>query len=270
VRWDYYLSHIEINLSKKKSFIVFMSGLIMSITPGKIGELLKSYMVKELNGTPISYSAPVVLVERFTDFIAIVILSTYGVFFLKYGISALIINTMLIFCLLFVISYRSVSLEIFKLFHKLPIVSKITYKLEIAYESTHRLMTPKPLILATFVSIAAWFCECYAFYLVFKGFNLSTSLFYSIFVYAFSTLVGALSMLPGGLGATEASMTGLMILIQGIPKDIAVTATFIIRVCTLWFAVLVGTLALVLSGNIFIRNGNSGTLKPEKNSSDHA
>ena len=46
-------------------------------------------------------------------------------------------------------------------------------------------------------------------------------------------------MLPGGLGTTEASMTGLLVF-HDIPLSAAATATILIRACTLWFAVLVG------------------------------
>ena len=46
-------------------------------------------------------------------------------------------------------------------------------------------------------------------------------------------------MLPGGLGATEASLTGLLIFLN-ISKDISAASTIIIRICTLWFAVLLG------------------------------
>jgi uncharacterized protein (TIRG00374 family) len=74
---------------------------------------------------------------------------------------------------------------------------------------------------------------------VFKGLGVEISLVKAVFIYAFSTLAGALSMLPGGIGATEGSMTSLLLLIQ-IPKALATTATIIIRVCTVWFAVLLG------------------------------
>ena len=50
-------------------------------------------------------------------------------------------------------------------------------------------------------------------------------------------------MLPGGLGATEASLTGLLLLLK-IPKDISVASTIIIRVATLWFAVILGVFAV--------------------------
>jgi uncharacterized protein (TIRG00374 family) len=60
------------------------------------------------------------------------------------------------------------------------------------------------------------------------------------------TIAGALSFLPGGLGVTEAGMTGLLTRLgHGIDGAVAVGATFVTRVCTLWFAVLVGFVALL-------------------------
>ncbi len=50
-------------------------------------------------------------------------------------------------------------------------------------------------------------------------------------------------MLPGGLGVTEASLTGLLVILN-IPKDVSAASTIIIRVATLWFAVVVGIIAV--------------------------
>jgi uncharacterized protein (TIRG00374 family) len=50
-------------------------------------------------------------------------------------------------------------------------------------------------------------------------------------------------MLPGGLGITEGSLTYLLVQ-KDVPMDISVATTFIIRVVTLWFAVLVGIISL--------------------------
>jgi uncharacterized protein (TIRG00374 family) len=269
VKWDYYLLHIDIKLSKNASFTVFMSGLAMSVTPGKVGEFLKAYLVKELNGTPISHSAPIVVAERFTDFIAIVILSTYGVFLFQYGAHALLVSTMLVLVFLCVVSCHTLFFKIIHCLHNVPFVNKISLRIEAAYQSAQRLMAPKPLMLATLISVGAWFCECYAFYFVFKGLNVSSFLSQAIFVYAFSTLIGAVSMLPGGLGATEGSMTGLLILLE-IPKHTAVAATIIIRICTLWFAVFVGILALILGKKSFIKRSiASGKKSIIKNDRTH-
>jgi uncharacterized membrane protein YbhN (UPF0104 family) len=66
------------------------------------------------------------------------------------------------------------------------------------------------------------------------------------FVLATSTLVGSASLLPGGLGAAEASSAALLRLVLLISGPKAVVATLLIRFCTLWFGVGVGVIALLL------------------------
>jgi uncharacterized protein (TIRG00374 family) len=95
--------------------------------------------------------------------------------------------------------------------------------------------------------------ECVGFYIVLKVFsassNVEVSLLVATFIYGFSTLIGAIAMLPGGLGVTEASLTGLLIVLK-IPKDISVAASLIIRVATLWFAVFIGIVTVFIYQNI--------------------
>ena len=71
----------------------------------------------------------------------------------------------------------------------------------------------------------------------------------AIGIFAFSTLAGALSFMPGGLGGTEVTMIMLLRLFA-IPLPIAVSATLIIQVVTLWFAVLLGIIALSIRAKI--------------------
>ena len=66
-------------------------------------------------------------------------------------------------------------------------------------------------------------------------------------------------MLPAGLGVTEGSLTFLLVE-GGVAKNIAVAATFIIRVVTLWFALFVGIVSITLYqkrfGQITMDNNN--------------
>jgi len=48
-----------------------------------------------------------------------------------------------------------------------------------------------------------------------------------------------LTMLPGGIGTTEAGMIGLLAFL-GIPYASGLPSVILIRLCTLWAAVLVG------------------------------
>jgi uncharacterized protein (TIRG00374 family) len=58
-----------------------------------------------------------------------------------------------------------------------------------------------------------------------------------------AVLLGALSFLPGGLGSTEAVMSGLLHA-HRFPVSQALLVTLTCRLVTLWLAVLIGWLAI--------------------------
>jgi uncharacterized protein (TIRG00374 family) len=246
VRWNYYLRALDIGLSAKLSAIVFFAGLSMSITPGKFGELLKAQYIKNIDGTARSRTGTVVIAERLTDLLGILFLASFGVFQLHYGQVVFFVCVAIILCALVIIASRSLSLGLLKLASRIPLVGKVAHKLEEAYVSVARLLSPAPLIAATVLATIAWGCECIGFYLVLASLpGLQITLPDAVFIYAFATVVGAVTMLPGGLITTEGTMTGLLLLL-GIPAAGAVTATLITRLCTLWYAVALGlTVTLV-------------------------
>ena len=61
-------------------------------------------------------------------------------------------------------------------------------------------------------------------------------------------------MIPGVLGIAEGSFAGPLML-SGIAKGVAASATMIIRFCTLWFAVIVGLITMLLTGHRMTGNG---------------
>jgi uncharacterized protein (TIRG00374 family) len=227
-----------------------MSGLIMSVTPGKVGELLKSYLIKEISGEPISKTAPIVLVERITDFISVILLAIIGAFVFNYGIEIIIVCGIVFILLVVIISNKTISLKIIDSLEKIIFIKKYIEKVHIAYESSYQMLQPKPLFNMLLVSLFSWFFECFGFYLILINFGLDISIFWATFVYAFATIIGSISMLPGGLGVTDGSLTYLIIQ-NGTAKEIAVAATFIIRAVTLWFALIVGVVSVLLYKNRF-------------------
>jgi uncharacterized protein (TIRG00374 family) len=98
------------------------------------------------------------------------------------------------------------------------------------------------------LSVISWYFECLAFWLVVQGFQgAAIEHQAAVFIYATMTIAGALSFLPGGLGVTEAGMLGMLTQLgTGTGKGVAAAATFVTRLCTLWFAVVVGLVALVI------------------------
>jgi uncharacterized protein (TIRG00374 family) len=243
LKWDYYLSITKINISKLDSFSIFMSGLIMSVTPGKVGELLKSYLVKQIKNIPISKTAPIVFIERITDFTSLIIIALIGAYSFSYGREIVVAVTAGLIILLIILSNKKIAFPILKLLEKNKFLNKHLEKIHNAYESSSIMLKPLPLFYMTIVSLIAWSFECLSYYLILIIFKINVNLLWASFSYAFATIIGALSMLPGGLGVTEGSLTFLAIN-KGFPKEIAVASTFIVRIVTLWFAVFVGIISV--------------------------
>lgn len=243
LKWDYYLSVVKVKMKKIDSLSTFMSGLIMSVTPAKLGEVLKSVLVKEITGEPISKTAPIILAERITDFLSLLLIAIVGAYVFDYGGNITIIVAAFFIILIIIISNKKIAIPIINLSEKIPIIKKYIHNIHSAYESSYQLLKLKPLILMTFLSLISWGFECLGYYFILVNFDVNFGLLWASFSYSFSTIVGAISMLPGGLGLTEGSLTYLLIE-KGITADISVTTTFIVRAVTLWFAVLVGIVSL--------------------------
>jgi len=82
-------------------------------------------------------------------------------------------------------------------------------------------------------------------------------------VYAVTTVAGALTFLPGGLGATEVGMLALLVGRFSIEPGTAAAATFVTRVATLWFAVALGLPALLLYARRKHVNIDADVARPE-------
>ena len=246
LKWTLYLRVLGIRVPAGLNLTIFLGGLSMTVTPGKIGELLKAYLLRESRGVPMARTAPVVIAERVTDLIALVLLMATGFFTFRRYESVLYIVGGLLLGFLIVVSSRRLSLAILRQICRLPGLTRVAHKLEEFYESTHTLFRPGPLAAATALSVAAWFCECLGFFIVLGGFPGSGAvpLLLAVFIYSATTRDGVVT--PCGLGVTDGGMTALLSYTAGRSAAAAGAATLVIRLCTLWFAVLVGVLALLI------------------------
>lgn len=253
LKWEYYLRRLRLGagVSYLDSGLIFTSGLVMSVTPGKLGEVFKSVLLKRVNGTAVSRSAPVVLAERLTDGLAMLLLMALGLTLYPPARFVFVVLVAASLGGILVLQYRRLSLALIDGTARLPLGSKIAPRLHTVYESTRQLLDWRVLLIATLISTVSWACECLAFYYVLVGLGVVGTpllLLQATFIFAASTLFGLVSFLPGGLGVSEVSSVGLLVAIVGLPASTATTATIIIRFCTLWFGVLLGVLALAWFG----------------------
>ncbi len=251
-RWHYYLYVIGIkNVPVPASLLIFLSGFSLTMVPGKLGELLKSVLLKSRYDTPISYSASIVAAERLTDTLAMVLLVAAGLGVYPVGLPALTAIVVGILVLILLMQSRGLAETLLRLTERLPVIGKFAHLARNLYESAYLMLRWKPLLIAIGLGVVAWFGECLAFFLVLVAFGLpatATLLLQGMFIYGGASLFGAVTLLPGGVGATEGSMTSLVQLLIEANATIASAATLIVRVCTLWFAIIIGGIALLLFG----------------------
>ncbi len=246
LKWEFYLARLDIRgVGKLDSLLVFLSGFVLTVTPGKVGEVFKSVVLFETYGVPVARTAPIVVAERATDVIGVVILIVLGSLGFSGGLLWAGLGMAAVLVLLVVVSSRGLSTAIIGGIERLPgPFRKIGPKLHEAYDSLAVLVKPANLIVPTVLSIAAWSLECTALWVILKGFEQQTGLGLATFFYATSTLAGALVPVPGGLGVTETSLQGQLQELGHVGATTATAAMILVRFATLWFAVLVGFVSL--------------------------
>lgn len=247
VRWQMYLRMQQVKVPIASSATVFGAGLSLSITPAKLGELVKSYLLREMHDVPAPRTAPIVVAERVTDLIALLCLAVIGV--AAYGVDPtfVIAAGVLIAVGLVLLAWQRPTRWIIDVITTPAKLARLRDPLHETLGHLASLCSPGPLVLATLIAIPAWGCECVGFALIcdaFPGAHVDLGL--AIVIYAGTTIAGALSFLPGGLGVTEGTMT-LALVRWKLDRATAVAATLLTRVATLWFAVVLGIGFLTLA-----------------------
>jgi uncharacterized protein (TIRG00374 family) len=246
LKWEFYLGRLRIaGIGRLDSLLTFLSGFVLTVTPGKVGEVFKSLVLFETHGITIARSAPIVVAERVTDVIGVVLLILLGSLGFPGGLLWAALGTAAVVVLLIVVSNRGLSLAIVELIENVPgPFRRLGPKLREAYDSLATLLKLSNLLVPTILSVFAWSLECFALWVILRGFDEKMGIGLSVFSYATSTLAGALVPVPGGLGVTETSLQGLMQQVGHVAPTTATAAMILVRFATLWFAVLVGVVAL--------------------------
>ncbi len=256
IKWHFYLGQIGAhNLSLRKSAQLFVAGFPLAVTPGKVGEALKGVWLNRETRIPVARGVTVVLAERISDGLAVLLLSTLGVIaYPRYWPAFAIVLTLLITGII-LSQIRPAALWALDIAERLPLLKRVSRHLREFYEGAYTLFQPRSTLIAVGLGIIAWLGEGIAMYLVLLGLGVPAgwqTFSMAVFTLSFSTVIGAVSTLPGGLGAVEVSMTGMLILLLALPASTATAATLIIRFATLWFGVALGLSVWFISKDLLL------------------
>lgn len=253
VRWEIYLRRLRVPpLALGTSALVFVAGFSMALTPGKVGELIKCFYLNRLTGAAVGRTGAIVAAERLTDGLAMLVLASVGLTQFAYGRPLLAAAALGALAVVLLLRRPRLLASLIGRAEHLPLVGPRVHHGIAFVHASDELLGPGMLAKGVGLGVLSWAGECLAFFLVLIGLGLDPSwqlLLVAVFVLAVASIVGGVSMLPGGLGVADASIAGALLLL--LPGDVmtrgtAAAATLLIRFATLWFGVIIGALAAAL------------------------
>jgi len=223
-----------------QNMIIYMSGLSLVTTPGSAGTFIKSVYLKKIFNTPTEKSIAVIFLERYHDLLAgtSIILVTLLIHFGLVSMSLVIISALILGVMYLLIKSQRVFLSLYSRLRKIRFISENLP--EIGPSKSFSILTkPKNMIRGWLFSILGWGIDSLSVYIVFLALNIDLGYLLTSQIYLTSLGYGILSLLPGGIGVSE-SVADLLLVRQGLDLSVAASLVILMRLCTVWFATIMG------------------------------
>ena len=254
IKWHFLLKNSEVDVPLTKSIAIFFSGVAFEITPGQIGALIKSQILKTNYNIPRTKTVPIVIVEKVYDLIGAILASVIGIIILGMEIYLIAIAISVLAFIFFFMYHKPASELFFNRITKLKFFSKYIENISGFYETVQKSTNVRAATICILLALAYWFMVSAAAYYTLISFDVNILDYLKVLaIYSTSTLLGAISFIPAGIGITEGSIAGLFTL-NGIDVSTALILAVMIRIFTLWYSVSVGFIALKFTGGFSFKN----------------
>jgi uncharacterized protein (TIRG00374 family) len=243
-RWQLFLARLGHALPGWQHVTYYLSGFAFTVSPAKAGEAVRSIYLRE-HGVSYAESIAALFVERLQDLLAMVLLASLLIADLpRYR---LLLAGVLALVLAVILSVNSPLaqglLERLALGVRAKRLARALGGVVNLLRSSRQLLRPRLLLLGTAVGVLSWGAEGLGFLLICRGLDMHIGLLPALGIYALAVLAGSATFfLPAGLGGTELVMTTLLVS-HGASLHSAIVATWLCRLATLWFAVVIGIVA---------------------------
>ena len=253
IKWHFLLKNSRINVPLTKSIAIFFSGSAFEVTPGQIGILIKSQLLKTSSNISRTKTVPIVIVEKIYDLIGAILASVIGIIILGMEFYLIIIAISVLATIFFFMYHRRSSELVFNRITKLKFFSKYIDNMSEFYEVVKKSTNVKAATICILLALTYWFIISAAAYYTLIAFDVNLLDYLKVLaIYTTSTLLGAISFIPGGIGITEGSIAGLFTL-NGVDISTALILGVMIRALTLWYSVGVGFISLKFTGGLSLK-----------------
>jgi len=209
-RWHIFLKEIDDKVPFKANIVYYLAGFAFVLSPGRIGEVVRSPYLKRDYGIPISNTAPIVFVERFYDLLGMILVLSVGLIFIEFEKTVLVIPLTLVFLIILVFKNKKLLFGLLGKLDKIKFLKNIKINFEESYNSVLKIIKIKFLVLGVATSTMTYLLQAISVYFLVLGLNSFISLEEIFVVFGVSQFIAALSFVPGGVGVFEGGMVGLL------------------------------------------------------------
>ncbi len=256
LRWHFFVRAAGARPRLRTSLRTQLIGFSLTMTPGKVGELYKCYLMEQRTGLAAARTAPIVLFEKMMDAAAFSGLAVVTAAVLP-GVAESITTaarTLIIVAIggvILAVFLRATSPEaitrlLLRALGTSALGRRAASALGEAVAGGADVLKARVLAGNLAASVVARACDGIALACAAWSLGIDIPLLAGVFALNSSGALGGLSMLPGGIGVVEASMSVLLASFGASPAA-ALAGTLAARFFTLWLWVAIGLFLLVRS-----------------------
>lgn len=228
-RWHFFLKEIDNKVPFGINIIYYLAGFALILSPGRLGEVIRSPYLKRVYDIPIYKSASIVFVERFYDLLGIIVLLTVGLIFVEFDRTIVLAPIILVIIIAVIFKNKSIFSKILEKLSKIKPLRNIKSNYEESYYSALKIMKAKFFILGISTSIVTYFLQTLAVYFIILSLNGYITIEKVLVIYPITMFASVVTLIPGGIGVFEGGMVGLLS-IYGLHYEIAITTSLLIRI----------------------------------------
>lgn len=244
LRWQILCRAMAVRLPLGRNTLYYVAGFAFTITPGKLGEVIRLWLLRRDCGAAYERTLGLLVMDRVSDAVPLLALCLVGASrFAGQGWSVAAMAAVVLGGLAVVLRPLWLAGLIKLAYGRLRRAPRLFARALRLLRALQALAAPAVLAQSLTLGLLGWSAEVAGAWLVLHGLGAEVGLAATAFVFAFAMLVGALPLFPGGVGGAEGTMVALLLLL-GVDTATALTATALIRLATLGFAVALGFLAL--------------------------
>jgi uncharacterized protein (TIRG00374 family) len=236
-RWHHFIVALGHKVPILRNLEIYLAAFALTLTPGKAGETIRSVYLHPY-GVSYPHSIGAFVSERLLDLVAVGALASLAVAIFPEQRPWMFVAIASIVIVILLLRSRLTTL-----IGRRPARSSVVGHAENLAATVRFLLSGRRLAVAVPLSLMAWMAQGVSLYLIAHALGYELAASTVVAIYCLSILAGAASFIPGGLGATEATIV-LLLSAVGVGQTDAITASLVSRSLTLWLAVGIGVVAM--------------------------